>query len=374
MKLDPFLTRAVRLIRRGKAQDAVHKLEVEVTRYRDSFVYLYIVGQACLRAGDFGGAFTYFNRARSFKMRDPRSLLGLAALYLRRMDTGKAVELYLEVQELDQGNRAAKKALGIIRRHSGADDFSLWVSSNKLARLFPPLPHLPPSLRSVLITVAAALLALLIGAGILLRARGVELFPGKSPREGLAGTLLEGAERHTPVQVDGSFRYILTNNQVLDLYDGARELFDAYRDEKAKVSLNKILESNASEAVKNKARLLISYMVVPGFDSLKDRFSYAEVAAEPVLYRDCYLIWRGRAANIIHDETSTAFNLLVGYDTGNTLEGVVPVVFNFAVPLNPDRPLEVLGRLVPVVSSTGIDIRLEGVAVHQTGLLEGGGQ
>jgi len=45
--------------------------------------------------------------------------------------------------------------------------------------------------------------------------------------------------------------------------------------------------------------------------------------------------------------------------------------FNFAIPVNTERPLEVLGRIIPLSSEKGVDIRIEGLALNQAGLLSG---
>jgi len=82
-------------------------------------------------------------------------------------------------------------------------------------------------------------------------------------RPGFEGAGLGAEERAEPVQVGGSYGYILTRREVLDTYDKAQRLFREYRDEAAKVELNRILESNASEQVKAKARILTSYAIVP---------------------------------------------------------------------------------------------------------------
>jgi hypothetical protein len=167
--------------------------------------------------------------------------------------------------------------------------------------------------------------------------------------------------------VGGSYRYILTRDQVLEAYEQGRALFTEYRDEDAKLPLNRIIESNASDSIKNKARLLISYTEVPGFDTFKkeDSFSYSRVIQEPILYRDCYVIWRGMATNLNIRETGLAFDLLVGYDTRSVLEGIVPVNFDFSAAVDPELPLEVLGRIVPIAAAGGEGVRLEGVALHQ---------
>jgi hypothetical protein len=369
MKTDPILHKAARLARSGNYSGAIRILESEENRYHGSFRYYYLFGACCLRGGDFGGALNYFRLAREVKFRDPLVLLGLAALYLRRGEADKAVDFYLEVQEQDPNNTTAKKALKAIRKHAGAERLSAWLESGKLSSLYPPIPSPGFSVRAVLVPLAALIAALLLAYGVLVTFRVLPgPFHSRGSRGGIAELTLTREERSAPVQVGGSYRYILTRNQALDAYDRGLSLFTAYRDDAAKISLNRILESNASEGLKNRARILLSYTEVPGFDSFRqgDNVPYSEVIRDPVLYRNVHVIWRGMATNVAVEENAAAFDFLVGYDTRKTLEGIVPVVFDRALALDSERPLEVLGRVVPVSSG----IRLEGVAIHQPGRLE----
>jgi tetratricopeptide (TPR) repeat protein len=347
-----------------------------VVRYHDSLHYYLILAGACLRAGDLGGAFTYFKRAREIKMLEPPALLGMAVYYLHRGETEKAVDLYLEVQDLEPRNPIAKRALRVLRKYSGADALQGWLDSGKSAGLFPPLPELPLTAGHFIAPIAGILLFLVLIGGLLVKLQVIPLGKtAETERSGYEGISLESEDRETPVQPGGSYRYILTRNQVLDTYEEARKLFTAYRDEAAKVALNQLIESNASDGVKNKARLLLSYMDVPGFDTLKDLYPYSDVLKDPALYRNCYVIWRGMAANLDEQENGMGFELLVGYDTRTTLEGRVPVVFDFVAPLNLERPLEVLGRVIPVSLPGGEeDLRLEGIALHQASSLGNGRQ
>jgi hypothetical protein len=369
MAFDPVLIKAARLVRHRNYDGAIKLLEAEENRYFGSFTYFYLLGVSYLYSQVFRMALTNFKLAREQKMRDPSVLLGLAVLYLNRGDTDKALDLYLEVQELDENNKIAKRALKIIRKYPGPENISAWIDSGKLPVLFPPLPKLP-SLPSGIIRGVVVLALLAAGAVVVVTKTGILPLGAGSERNGAEGIELLREEENAPMQIDGGYRYVLTRKEVLDKYNEARKLFTSYHDEKARVNLNHLLESNCPEPVKNKARLLLSYMEVPGFDTLKDRFSYDEVIREPALYRDCHVIWRGIASNLNVGQSRTSFDFLVGYDTRRTVEGIVRVDYDFAIPVNPERPVEILGRIIPVFGEKGAEIRIAGVALNQAGLLE----
>ena len=368
MKPDPLI-RANSLARRRNYEGAVKILESEENRYYSSFTYYYLLGTCYLHSRVHGKALTNFRKARDIKMRDPQALLGLAALYLNHGDTDRAVDTYLEVLEIDDHNRLASKALAIIKKYPGPENISRWIDSGRLHTLFPPFPKMPASGKLPLRIAAIAVIVIAASAGIA-AAGGAFSFLQKNARKTPVSLELARDDLNAPMQLEGSFRYILTRDQINNLYNEARRLFTSYHDESARVNLNKILESNGPEPVKNKARLLLSYLETPGFDSLKDKFGYTQVMTEPVIYRDCYIIWRGIATNIDIQQTSTSFDFLVGYDTRRTVEGIVRVEFDFAIPVNPERPVEVLGQIVPVSSERGVSVRVRGTALNQAGLLD----
>ena len=357
MLTDPILNKALVLTRRGKYDEAIKLLEAEIFRYRDSYSYHHILGLSCLYGGDIGSAFTFFNRAKKIKLREPPTLLGLAVLFLNRGETDRALDLYLEVQDIEPGNKTVKRALRVIRKYGGTEEFNAWLVRGKLSSLYPPLPWAGFSVKPIPILITGIVLATVIGVII-----GFKQLPAFQ-RKGMDTSALGKTELENPVELGGVFRYVFTVDEVISLYNKARQLFNNRHDEAAKRELNRILESNASAAVKNKARLLISYMETPGFDTLKDKFTYAEVAADPLLYRDCYVLWRGSAANVKTSHNLMSFDFLVGYDTRTVLEGAVSVELDFAAPINPSETLEVLGRVIPLSSDK---FKIAGTGIHQS--------
>jgi len=364
MKLDPFLSKAARLARSKKYEAALKVLKDEEDRYYGSFKYYYLCGVISLFSGAFAEALKSFNQAKNIKMKDPYAMLGLAVLYLKRMNTVQAVDYYLDIQEMDPKNKIAKKALAVIRKHSDSQALSDWLTPERLAKLFPPIPSPGVNVKAVVscVLILAAALVLYFGVSYKIRSK-------PSPRP-VSQFTLSAEERNAPVVTGGSYTYILTIDQAAGLYDKALSLFTSYRDEAAKINLNRILESNASESVKNKARLLISYADVPGFDNFKtaDNPSYSDVINEPVIYRNVYVIWKGMATNLEITDENVRFDFLVGYDTRKKLEGIVPVVFNTPISINTERPLEVLGKIK--IYGEKPEIALEGEGIHQSGKLE----
>jgi len=369
MKFDSFLNKVAIRAKKRDYEGALNALKDEEERYYNSFKYHYLYGIICLYSGNYAEAHENFNLARKIKINDPDLMLCFAVLYLKRMDTAAAIHYYLEVQELDQRNKIAKKALAIIRKYSAGEALSDWMSEN-LSKLFPPIPApsvTPKTIIKISIIFAVAIIIVFI---ILINVKVLSNpFRAKNQRP-TADFILSDQEKRESVQTGGYYRYILTRDQAINLYDKALSLFTSYRDEEAKKSLNRILESNASEGLKSHARFMIEKMAVPGFDNFKraDNPSYADVKSESAIYRNVYVIWKGMATNVAVTDEGTTFDFLVGYDTKKTLEGIIPVIFSIPVSINMERPLEVLGKIT--IGSSYSDIILEGVAIHQSGKLE----
>ncbi len=354
-----LLERAKRSFRRKRYNDVITILEPNVIQYRDSFPFYFYLGLACLHTGDVGGATSYFQRARQIKMRDPELLVAQAALYLRRGETHQAVEYYLEALEYDPGHRLARRSLDFIRRFGEPERIAALVETGKI-RKFYPRPKAPFPM------AGAVGLAALLGAAALVYFFAVPSIRNANDgqaRADLSSVELDGDDRANSLELGGNYRYILTERQVLAAHAAAQRYFQDYRDNAAQVEINRILYSNAGTGIKQKARLLMTFLKEPGFDTIRDSYEYAKVVEDPWLYLDCWVVWKGMATNVVETEHSVSFDFLVGYDTRNTLEGIVPVRFLKVLPVDPGKPLEILAR----VSLENGKIALAGNGIFQTG-------
>ena len=130
----------------------------------------------------------------------------------------------------------------------------------------------------------------------------------------------------------------------------------------AQREINRILNSNASLAVKRKASLLMSYLEPPSFDTIKDVPEYPDVEKEPALYLDCWVSWSGRISNVVQTENSFRCDLLVGYETMQKVEGIVPLEFSVPPKIENDKPVTVLAK----IASENGKLALVGKSVYQS--------
>ena len=337
------LHRAKKLLRARRFSAVIKLLQERKYDFPESFDYYYVIGTACMYIGDIGSADRYFQAARKISMLDTRLLVAQAALFLRRGDTGHALEYYLDIQENDPGNKIARDALEFIRLHGAPEEIADWVASGRIKKFYPPL-GVHPAVPGICAFLAICLIG---GAGGLFFWRYRESLK-PPPRADLSAFVLSVDERNNALQEDlsgGVYRYILTSRQINESYDAAREYFQDYRDNAAQVEINRILNSNASAVIRHTATLLQSYLKEPTFDTVTDSFSYEQIAADPYLYENCWVVWSGRVANAQATETAYSCDLLVGYEDQKRVDGIVPLKFNSAMNIDAQLPLRVLGQL-----------------------------
>jgi|WetSurMetagenome_2_1015567.scaffolds.fasta_scaffold115290_2 tetratricopeptide (TPR) repeat protein len=359
MKRDTLDT-ARKLMKYRKFSAAIKMLEGRSSIYENNFDYYLMLAIACMYVGDAGSASTYFQQARRIKLTDTTLLLGQAALFLRRGDTDRALQYYLEILDNDPDNKIALQALEFIRTRGDYNTICRWVDSGRIERFYPQLGVNPYHVIGIVVPVAACLLGCLLVFHVT-RSRPQE----KGPRADLSSFELSIDEVRNAQEKNmagSTCHYLLTNRQITDSYAAVQHYFQLYRDNAAQVEINRLLSSNASVAIKQKAHLLMGYLATPTFDTLTDNPTYDKVAEDPLLYLDCWVSWSGRISNAGLDGTAYNCDLLVGYETMEKVNGIVPVHFAAAPQIDNDKPVRILAK---IILDNG-KLSLEGHSVYQS--------
>ncbi len=352
-----ILKKAERAYRNREFAEAIRLLEPQVFIYRQNPKFYYLLGMACIRTGDFAGAYSYLKRAEQL---DPQNLevkVAVAIVHLKRYETEQSIRYWLEVLDEDPHNSFARKGLEALKKRSDPEGIEELFDSGKVFRLLPsPGFYLPKTGKWIL-----GILILLIAGGFAYK-YGSSLLKRESPRPEILSIQLEkGASLVDPTSRS---RYMLTQKEISESFQRIKDLLHDYRDTEARVEMNRLLLSNASRDVKEKVRALLPYLREPTFLTLKSSVSYQEVMKDPNLYEGCYVRWKGRVTNLRISDKEITFDLLVGYQDQRILEGIVPVTLQFSAKVDPSFAYEVLGEIL----LKGNSIQLRGVSLHELGI------
>ncbi len=350
------LTRARLLFRRRRFAQAIRLLESQVFRYRNNAEFYALLGSACLQTGDFGGAESYLRRAEQLKEEDATTHLGLAAIAFKRGQTEEALNSWLKVLDLDPGNKKARKALSALRKDVNWEGEVVNAGAIKIRQLLPAVPLSPWAWAAPLMLIC--LVAILTAGYLFLLPR---IAPRREPRPGVEQVVLSSDR---PLVEESSEQQILpgmSEKQIAETFQRIKEHLLDYRDNLAIREINRLLRSNASVYVKEKARLMKTFIQDPDFSTVKDPFPYPEVRSDPGLYADCYVTWRGKIANVRIDENQITFDLLVGYEDETELLGLVPVSLDFGAKIENGDGVEVLGKVLVDTQQ----LRLQGISLHR---------
>ncbi len=347
------LKRANQLYKRRKFSEAINLLESQIFRFRESGQFYSLLGLSCLYSGDFGGAESYLKRAEHIKPKNPDILLSLAAIHLKRNESEDALRKWLEIVDIDPRNKLARKGLDLLRRDPSPEKIAELFDSGKLKSLFPPLPM--NTFRIILAGLAGVLIVLLLVAGLIL----LPLIPKREVRPGVEDIQLS-LEEDRLTAPGGVFSIHFSESEIESGFAQIKKYLLQYQDNLALREINRIMLSNASAAVKEKANLMKTFVVEPDFSSFQDPFSYEEVVGFPELYLGCYVIWAGKVDNVRYSSENISFDLLVGYHHEKELLGIAPTSFTFGVRIEEGSAVEVLAQ-IEVMENV---VTLRGIAVH----------
>lgn len=353
MRQKSVLTEARQLMRRRKFSAAIRRLESRAELFEGDFEFYLLLGIAHLYLGDTGSAKSFFDQARRIRMMSTPLLLGQAALMLQRGEISRAVPYYTDIlEDIDPQNRVARDALEFIRVMSeSGDDYGdvirRMVDTRKIEKFYPPLGFNTDMVWAVVLPLTlGALVALFV----------MKVWPMLTAPGAVFGPVAEAT------QVAGR-AYVLTDSEIRAARTSAKKELAAGHYAEAVVEANRLLNSNALEVIKEEARSVkkLCYPVPPMFETVGTSYSYVDVAKDPLLYEDCFVVWTGRL--IKPKIADGVWKALFVVTTGETSTGdAVHTKFDAVPQIDMERSTSVLG----VVNIEDNMIVLEKCKAHQS--------
>ncbi len=333
------LKKSLKYYKYGNYPKVIRLLEPDVFSYRENDRYYYLLGSSCLFTGDYSGANSYLRRSLQINPVNTDTMLSLAVIHLKRGSSKEAIQIWLDVLDKHPENRFAKRGLNLLKKSGVPDGFSDQFIKKNMNSLIPGRGMVLLN-RIFRIFLVILLAFLIISALSFLSYKSYFYIKNKNSQ--IPEITLKNTDK---IVSTGNFELDLSEKEIIRSFDRARESFIDNNTNETQIEINRIINSNASEGVKDKTRLLESYLEKPDFRYFKNTISYREVVEKPFLFNNCYIKWKGKITNIKVMEKNLEFDFLIGYEDGRILEGIIGVDVDFPILLEEDFSYEIIGQL-----------------------------
>jgi hypothetical protein len=376
METDPAQSRAElrqaeRLFAEQRYADLVKHLAPQIFLFRSDARYYYLLGLASLYIGDQSGAHSYLLRGKDL---DPLNLdlqIALAITHLGRKEEPQALQILVGIQDRHPTNTRAVQILDLLKQASEKVDWPEQIRLGKLRHLYPrPGFNWRPWLKRGGYALGGlgllALLGLLVyGITTLVTSwqppsRPESIEPASAVQPSPSTTAVD--DRRFGVLPDAKPRFQLSSKEIDSLSREVTTAFREYRDNKARVLVNRLMQSNASLNIKERMRGLANHFKDPGFVNFRDNYPIEAILEDSLLHAGVFVMWRGKLADVVKGQTAITFNLLVGYESSPVVKATVPVSLDFAADVNAGEAIELIGQVLPDFAAGGFTLR--GIALR----------
>jgi tetratricopeptide (TPR) repeat protein len=330
----------LRAYRKGQYTKAVSFLEKTIREKKDDHqAYLYL-GYASLYTGDLEGSLKYFRSGLLVHDGDVDLMKGLAYVYLKNERLEDAIGLWGEVLARKPSERNVKRLLERLRSSDDVNNFIENADMKQFLSLKAPiLTRLRPYLIGISITAGVLVIVILFYATPLYQKALERFYP-----EVVKLREVTLPSDFPAVQQDAKgVLYSFSEKEIGESFARIKRYIYKGKVNTAILALNKIMLSNASPPVKEKFKLLYTFIDPPDPLSIDYNPRYYEIVQEPSAYEGAYVLWNGRIAGLTKIKSGAEFDLLVSYKNQDTIEGIAHVAIEGTFYLENRQAVEVFG-------------------------------
>ncbi|AWG42529.1 hypothetical protein CR532_00685 [Candidatus Borreliella tachyglossi] len=351
MEYNKIINKSIRYYNSHKYSEVVKLLEKEIFFYKNYYFYHYILGMAYLRMGNLGNAQTYLRKAYTLNPTDPDVKQSIAILLVTQGKEDKAIQIWLKMIEENQEIKRSELSLETIRRTpiQGA----LFSNKNKLYdKLFPEIKAKIGKSLFDSIKILVGFMSLILAIFLIVNSEELITLPlssspkAKKAKNNIAAYIddIKINDKEKIENDEGQFVFILTETEIKNSFQQIKTHLKAGKDNFATIEINKILNSNASESIKLKAKNLASFISKPDFITFNDYLDLKEIQKTPLIYSNVYVKWEGIVNNIEKKNNIIYFDFYVGYNK-SALEGIITTKTTFDIDIDFKDSVEILGQI-----------------------------
>ncbi|AJA90627.1 hypothetical protein OY14_00655 [Borreliella chilensis] len=355
MEPNKIINKSIYYYNSKKYSQAIKLLEKEIFFYKNYYLYHYVLGMSYLRIGNLGNAQTYLKKAYTLNPSESNIKQAIAILLASQGKEEKAVQIWLKMIEENQEVDRSELSLEIIRKNPIKGPVFL-KNSRLYEKLFPIIKTIPDRNPTKLIII----IIIIIGGIVFISMLAIYFvfYEQKNTRFANLKTEINKNLNNISAYIDdikinnkekikneeGQFILILTSEEIKNSFEKIKNYLKTGKDNFARVEINKILNSNASESIKLKAKNLASFISRPDFISFNEYLDLKDIKKDPSIYSNVYVKWEGIVNNIEKKDNIIHFDFYVGYNK-NILSGIIPTKTTFDIDIDFKDTVEILGQI-----------------------------
>ncbi|MBB6213230.1 tetratricopeptide repeat protein [Borreliella californiensis] len=353
MEPNKIINKSIYYYNSKKYSQAIKLLEKEIFFYKNYYLYHYVLGMSYLRIGNLGNAQTYLKKAYTLNPSEPNIKQAIAILLVSQGKEEKAIQIWLKMIEENQEVDRSELSLEIIRKNPIKG--SAFLKNNNLyEKLFPTIKAMPDKNLTKLIII------IIMGGIIFISMLAIYFifYEQKTTTSANLKAEINKNLNNIAAYIDdikinnkekikneeGQFILILTSDEIKNSFEKIKIYLKKGKDNFARVEINKILNSNASESIKLKAKNLASFISRPDFISFNEHLNLKDIKKDPSIYSNVYVKWEGVVNNIEKKDNIIQFDFYVGYNK-NVLSGIIPAKTTFDIDIDFKDHVEILGQI-----------------------------
>ncbi len=306
-----------------------------------------------LRIGNLGNAQTYLKKAYTLNPSESNIKQAIAILLVSQGKEEKAIQIWLKMIEENQEVDRSELSLEIIRKNPV--EGSVFLKNNNLyEKLFPIIKAIPDkNLTRLIITIAIGGIVSIPILAIYFIFYEQKITTSINRKAEIKKNLNNIAAYIDDIKInnkekikneEGQFILILTSDEIKNSFEKIKIYLKTGKDNFARVEINKILNSNASESIKLKAKNLASFISRPDFISFNEYLNLQDIKKDPSIYANVYVKWEGVVNNVEKKDNIIQFDFYVGYNK-NVLSGIIPTKTIFDIDIDFKDNVEILGQI-----------------------------
>jgi tetratricopeptide (TPR) repeat protein len=372
---DSTLKLALSLFKKhGTSEDYQHLIEIldnYLDLHPDNLLAQKLIAFSLIETKSFDEAYQYLKRIHQRALNETDILNALAWLGLMEGRTEESINNLLDAIYLDKGNQRLKNNLETLKnikdpkvffRMSRPEDF-LFVNLPREKLLSTVQNRLRDSFASPLIrSVILIIIVILAGYIIYINYPAiVNLEENYRFKNGLG----KGRVTHVAIQdiekiIDERKQYNikLSAGDIKKKFQMISDFIEQKKRNQAMMVINELLNSNASEYIKE--RVLVLKDVMPDIDLNNIDYlpTVQEVNRLPFLYQDVYIRWYGTIANLEHkDRKETVFDLLIDFVENAVVAGIAESHFNGFQNIASGEKVAVIGLVTGITIDNKIIVK-----------------